>query len=241
MRSACVNIVLFALVTVAFSSCHKDTGETGPRLVSAMQIDGNPCVITYVYDDQRRVTSITQCDTIDSYAYNTDSVVYTHTVSNGFLYSYIYRLDEKGIAQGYTKVAIDGSVTNFTFAYDADGHRISITDITHPQTFVSYTVRDNNEVFDSAVSSQIGSGNYTVSRIFYANTENTLGYESFGKPFLGSSSANFKKAESYNTSDGPFLISYTYELDPQNSVSRRIMKVNDSIIESRSYEYLGSD
>jgi YD repeat-containing protein len=226
---------------VVLSSCHKGTGQRGPRLISAMHIDGNPCVINCTYDNQKRVTSVIQCDTMESYNYYKDSVVYLYTVSNGFFFKHIYALNDKGITTGYTKVASDGSVTNYTFTYDADGNRTNSTDITHGNTFVNYTIQNSNAVYDSSVSALIGSGNYTVSRIFYANTENTISYANFGKAFLGSSSANFKKAESYNTTDGQYVINYTYELDPQNGVSRRIMKVNDSIIESRSYEYLGSD
>ncbi|MCW3126845.1 MAG: hypothetical protein JWO03_2503 [Bacteroidetes bacterium] len=234
-------ILFFAFLSGITASCHKDTGPTGPRLVKSMNIEGSSCQINCLYDDENRVTSVTQCDTVESYSYYDDSIVYVRTVGGGSPTRYIYAINDKGIATSGIKVASDGSVTNYTYTYDANNDRIQTTDNTNPNTFVTYTIENNNVVQDSSVSSLLGAGNYTISRIYYANTDNTIGYANFGKTFLGSSSANFKKAESYNTQAGQYTINYFYELDHLNGVSRRIMKTNDSIIESREYEYYGSD
>ena len=230
-------LLLFVAACLALVSCHKDTGNSSPRLVKMMSIDGNGCVIYCVYDDQGRVTSTTQCDTLESYTYYHDSIVYVLTNANVLVYKYIYTVSASGLAGGYTRIAGDGSVTSFTLTYNANNNRIRSTDNTHQNTFVNYTVQNGNTVYDSSASSVINAENYTIGRIFYANTDNTLAYKNFGKQFLGSSSANFKKAENYNTPDGQYTVIYTYELDYKNGVQKRVMKVNDSIIETRHYEY----
>jgi hypothetical protein len=205
--------------------------------VQSISIDGNPCVINYLYDDQNRITSATQCDTVETYTYYSDSIVYLRTNGGTIAYKYIYTINASGIATGYKKIAFDGSVTFYTFTYDAGNDRIKQTDNTHLNTFINYTIANSNTVYDSSVSSVLGDGNYTISRTYYPNTINRIDNINFGKAFLGNYAANFKKSETYNTPEGIYTLKYTYVLDPNNGVSQRVTKLNDSIIESRSYQY----
>ena len=230
-------VVLFILLCSVLASCKKDMSDTAPRLVNTVTIDGNACTISYLYDGQNRLSSITQCDTAETYTYYTDSVVYVRMNSGVTAYKYVYMMGNSGLATGYTKIASDGSVTNYIFSYDAAKNHIKTTDITHPNTFVNYTVQNNNTVYDSSVSSLISSGNYTISRTFYANTENTINNVNYGKGFLGNASANFKKTETFNTPDGIYTAEYIYTLDYLNGVQKRVTQVNGITTETRYYQY----
>ncbi|MBS1623182.1 MAG: hypothetical protein JST83_04145 [Bacteroidetes bacterium] len=220
------------------ASCRKATPADGPGLIRSVSIDGDPCGIHYLYDEQGRITSVTQCDTVEQYTYAADSVVYTHAVSGAVAYTWIYRLDASGRASGYRVVVTGGIRTDYTLTYDAAGHRTSLTDITHGDSYTAHTISAGDDVYDTIVSPV--SGNYSVSRTFYSGTDNTLSHENLGLNFLGVSSENLTKTESYTAGGTSYTLKYFYELDYLNGVAKRTTKVADSIIEIREYEYYGS-
>ncbi len=238
MHRTLLYLTLTVISCVTISACRKAARVDGPGLVKTMAIDGNSCVVNYLYDDQGRVTTITQCDTVEQYTYAADTITYTHAVSGSVGYTLIYRLDAEGRATAYRSTVTGGLQTDYTITYDADGHRIALADIAHADNYTTYTISGGNNVYDTVASP---SGSYAIRRTFYTGTGNTLGYENLGKTFLGASSENLKKTETYNGAGGAYTLQYVYELDYLNGVSSRITKVGDSVIETRTYEYYGED
>ena len=235
MRYLLSFIVLFVLVL--HSSCKKADDTHATRLVKAMKIDGSACIISCLYDDQNRIVSATQCDTVETFIYSSDSIIYARWQGGFMAYKYIYKLNTIGITTSYTRVAADGSLSYFTVTYDADAHKTEWKDNTHDSTYRIYTIANDNVVREFSKSSVASQGNYSINSIFYANTENTIGNDNFGRHFLGSSSANLRKADAYDTPDGQFTVSYTYELDYLNGIHKRITSINGSVSEIRYYEY----
>ena len=229
--------VILLITVLSYSSCKKADDTHATRLVKAMKIDSNACLISCIYDDQNRIVSATQCDTIETFIYSNDSVIYARWNAGLITYKYIYKLNIAGIAVSYTRVAADGSLSYFTLSYDAAWHKTEWRDHTHDSTYRTYTIVDGNVVNEFSKSTVASQGNYTINTIYYANTENTLGNDNFGRHFLGESSTNLRKAEAYDTPDGQFTINYNYELDFQNGIHKRITTINGTVSETRYYEY----
>jgi hypothetical protein len=80
-------------------------------------------------------------------------------------------------------------------------------------------------------------GNYSITSTYYADTDNPLTYAAYGKSFLGRSSANIKKSDSYETPDGIYTLTYTYQLDNVNGIATRITKMSETVVELRYFEY----
>lgn len=235
MHRILLYLILTTISCITITACRKAIPASGPGLVKSVTIHGDPCVTSYLYDEQGRVATISQCDTVEQYTYAADTIVYTRAVGGSVGYVLIYRLDAQGRATAYRSTVTGGLQTDYTITYDADGHRIALADMAHADNYTSYTISAGNNVYDTVASP---SGSYAISRTFYTGTSNTLSYENLGKTFLGASSENLKKTETYNGAGGAaYTLQYVYELDYLNGVSRRITKVNDSVIETRTYEY----
>lgn len=219
-------------------ACRKASPASGPGLVKSVSVEGDPCATIYQYDDAGRVISATQCDTTDLYTYAGDSVTYTHSVAAAIAYRYIYHLDSRGMATSYSTLISGGLEATYAISYDAGGHRSSLTDVTHPGNYTEYLIVNGNTIYDTVVSTT--SGNAAVSRTYYPGTTNTLSHSNLGLAWLGAASANLKKTETYSGNGNSYTLHYYYELDYLNGVSRRITKVNDSVVEMREYEYYGS-
>ena len=229
--------VSISVLSIAFllSACVKDNGGNQTRLVKDIVIDGN-CTINFLYDDQNRLTSISQCDTVETYAYSNDTVIDTKTSAGSVAYKYIYRLNPAGLAKSYTKVGGDGSIASYVISYDNAGHRLSSIDTTHPNTAVNYTLKNNDVILEVGNSSVTGNA-YSISSIFYSDTRNSLSNANFGLNFYGQSSANLKKADSYDTQQGQYTVTYTYTLDNQNGIAQQVSRINGIVTDTRSYDY----
>ena len=235
MRGTVLSLSLVIVCCLA-ASCRKAKPVDGPGHIKSISIEGDPCIISYIYDDIGRISSVTQCDTVEGYTYTTDSIVYTRSISGAVGYTYIYHLDESGRATDYRVLVTGGLETDYTITYDADGHRMLLTDVTHPGTHTSYIVSAGNEVYDTTAPT-----GPTITRTFYTSTSNTLSNENYGRDFLGASSVSLKKTEAISNSSSSYTIHYFYTLDYLNGVDTRISKVNDSVIETRAYEYYDED
>ena len=228
-----ISVISIALL---LSSCVKDNSGNQTPLVKDIVIDGN-CTINFTYDQQNRLIQMSQCDTMETFQYSGDSVIDIKTAGGILSYKYIYLLGPKGLAKGYMKVGGDGSIANYVFAYDASGHRLSTTDTLHVNTADNYTIQNNDVILEVSNSSLTGD-NFSISTIFYAGTRNTLSNANFGLTFLGQSSANLKKADSYNYAQGgQYTVTYTFSLDDNNGVSRQISRINGVVTDSRTYDY----
>lgn len=235
MKSIVAFVVL--LLLVCGTSCKKVDDTHTIRLIKAMKIDSNSCVINCLYDEQNRILSASQCDTIETYSYSNDTIYYERVQAGLLTYKYIYKLNTIGLVVAYTRVAADGSLSYFTDTYNTAAQKIEWKDNTHDSTYRIYTIANGNVITEFSKSIISSQGNYTINSIFYNGTENTLSNDNFGRRFLGKSSANLRKADSYDTPDGQFTISYTYELDYLNGVHKRVTSINGNITEVRYYEY----
>jgi hypothetical protein len=180
---------------------------------------------------------VTQCDTLETYTYGNDTIKYVRTSAGTIQYTILYLLDGAGIANSALRVNADNSTNRYTYLYSPDKIRSKWIDETHKDTYKEYTIANGNNITEVSKSSLVAEGNYSINILYYKDTENTLGNENVGKTFLGKSSANLRKTESYDTPDGQFTISYTYELDYRNGVSKRTTTTNGLVTETRYYEY----
>lgn len=222
-------------IAVLLSACVKDNSGNQTRLVKDIVIDGN-CTVNFTYDAQSRLTSISQCDTFETFTYSHDTVIDIKTSAGLLTYKYIYLLNSSGIAKGYYKVGGDGSLATYVISYDQSGHRVSAVDTTHPNTADNYTIQNNDVILEVSNSSVTGN-TFSISSIFYNGTRNTLTNANFGMTFYGQSSANLKKADSYDTQQGQYTVTYTYTLDNQNGVSQQVSRINGIVTDTRSYDY----
>lgn len=227
-----ISVVCFFLL---LSACHKDNSGNSLRLLKSISIGGNPCSITYQYDNQNRLLSVTQCDTVESYSYTGDSVIYTKVQSNLRTYQCYYVLDTNGLATAFTKVSGEG-ITQYTLSYDDNKHLVRQDDNTHTGNFITYLIQGGNKVLESATLPYTGD-DYSILSIYYKNTDNQLSNDNFGLGFLGKSSVNFLKGDIISQNGQQFELSYTYQLDNMNGVSARMTTMSDSVIETRTYQY----
>ena len=224
-------------IAMLFSACKKDTSGQQVRLVKDIVIDSNSCVIYFTYDAKYRLSSVTQCDTLETYTYSNDTVIYIKTAGGVLSYKNIYTLNKKGLATGFTKLGGDGSLASYVFSYDVNNHRLSTLDTTHPNTIDNYTIQNDDVVLESSTSSVSGDGVYTINTLFYSDTRNTLSNDNFGLSFLGRSSANFKKEDIYVGATAQYTAIYTYLLDNQNGVSQQTSTMNGVVIDKRHFDY----
>jgi hypothetical protein len=152
-------------------------------------------------------------------------------------YQYIYLLNDKGIADRYIKIDKNRAQSLFYIRYNSNGQRIQLIDSTHSGTSKTYTIESNNITKEVSTSTINTEGNYTIASTYYADTDNPLTYAAYGKSFLGGSSANIKKSDSYETPDGIYTLTYTYQLDNVNGIATRVTKMNGTVVELRYFEY----
>lgn len=220
-------------IAMLWTACKKDTSGAQPMLVRSISLDSNSCSINFTYDAQNRLTAMTQCDTIETYTYTHDTVIDIKTAGGVISYQNIYKLNATGLAAGYTRLGGDGSIAAYVCTYDARGHRLSTVDTTHINTHDNYVVLNNDIISEQSTSSVTGNS-YSINTTFYNSTRNTLSNVNFGLSFLGVSSANLKKADSYT---GLYTIDYTYLLNNQNGVAQQVSTINGVVTEVRNYTY----
>jgi hypothetical protein len=230
----CISIMML-YIAVAFASCRKDTSGSQPMLVQSIGIDSNQCPINFTYDAQNRLTSIIQCDTSETYTYSHDSVIDIKMMINEdvLLYKNTYLLNTAGLAKGYFKLGGDGSVAAYVLTYDAAGHRLSSIDTMHVNTSDIYVVQNNDIISEQSTSSVTGVS-FFLNTTYYPNTINRISNVNFGLTFLGASSADLKRTDSYA---GLSTMNYTYQLDVNNGISQRTTTINGVVTEVRNYTY----
>ena len=224
-------------IALLFSACRKDTSGNQVRLVKDIVIANNGCTINFNYDDQNRLTSVTQCDTVETYSYSNDTVIYSKKMAGVLIFRNIYKIGKNGLASGFTRLGGDGSLASYLCNYNEKGYLLAVIDTTHPNTTDNFTVNNGDVILEVSSSTVSGDGNYSITSIYYNSTRNTLSNDNFGLSFLGKSSANFKKADSYDNQQGQYTVTYTYILDNQNGVSQQISKINGVVTEVRNYDY----
>jgi hypothetical protein len=227
--------ISFLGIAVFLSGCVKDNSGNQTLLVKDIVID-NGCTIYFTYDAQNRLISTSQCDTTETYTYSNDTVIDIRTSAGILTYKYIFILGSNGLAKSYTKIGGDGSIATYVFTYDGSGHRLSTTDTTHPNTADVYTIQNDDVVLEVSNSSVTGNA-FSISTIYYIGTRNTLSNANFGLTFLGQSSANLKKADSYDTQQGQYTSKYNYTLDNQNGVASQVTTISGIVSDSRTFDY----
>lgn len=215
------------------SGCVKDNSGNQPLLVQSIAIDSNSCVINFAYDGQNRLTAITQCDTVETFTYNGDSVVDLKVSGGVFTYKNTYMLSTAGIATGYKRIWGDGTISYYVITYNQAEQRVSVIDILHPNNTDILTIQNSN-VVQQQYQSSITGVSYNLSSAYYSNTRNTIANANFGLNFLGTSSANLKKADTYA---GQYTIDYNYTLNVQNGVARQVSTINGNVVEVRNFMY----
>ena len=233
MRIA-VSISLLSIV-VLLSACIKDTSGSQPMLVQSITIDSNACSINFTYDGQNRLTSVVQCDTSETFSYSGDSVIDIKMMINEsvLIYKNVYILNAAGLATGCVRTGSSGEIASIVFVYDANGFLLSSTDTTHPNTANTYVIENKNVVAEQSTSSVTGQS-LSITTVYYANTINRIGNVNFGVTFLGASSVNLRKADTYS---GLNTTTYTYQLDDNNGIAQQISTVNGVVTDSRSFSY----
>ena len=206
------------------------------RLIEMITTEGG-CPLSFTYDDQNRVLTSLQCDTAEIYTYYKDSVVYDHMIAGVTEYRYIYLLNNAGLATSYTKTA-NGSVSYFYLQYNSTGQLIKWIDSTHTGTYKVFTIQKNNIVNEVSVSTIVNDDNYTIATTYYSDTDNQLASDNFGKTFLGKTSVNIKKSDSYHTPEGDYVLNYTYELDNMNGIATRTATSNGTVTETVDFDYV---
>ena len=237
--------ILACVLVILMASCHKENGAIGTRLVKSISINGNPCTIYYRYDGQGRLSSVTQCDTVETYTYSSDTVYYVKTSGHSLAYQYVYVLDSNSYinsfansyTSSYTKFWGDGTLAGYRVTYDDAGHPVMLSDISHPNTFVSYVIQGGNQVLETSTSTANNADIYSIISVYYKNTDNQLSNANFGLSFLGKSSANLLKAQAFDSQNGQYLVNYTYQLDNLNGVASRTASINGVAVETRNYTY----
>ena len=230
-----LGISVLCMVTL-LSSCVKDNSADQPLMIKDVVI-ANGCEIFYTYDASNRCVSITQCDTVETFTYSHDTVVDLRMSGATLIYKNIYKLNSAGLAIGYTSVGPGGPIASYTFIYDAAGHRLTAIDTTISNTNDIYTIQNSNVVKDSSSSTALLVNNYSISTTFYTGTVNRLSNANFGLSFLGTSSANLKKADNIDIQQGQYTVTYTYTLNNQNGISQQVSTVNGVVVDSRHFDY----
>jgi len=228
---------LATILPLLFACKKPSTIVEQPVLIKSIQKQGESCVTFCTYDNQNRLLAASQCSTLESYQYFTDSIVYRRTISGGLDYQYTYFLASNGLATSYKRYDNTTTTTNFSYEYDANKFRTSWKDLSNNSNYKESIISNNNIVNETSASI-IPSGNYTISSIFFKDEKNTLGTTYLGRLFLGSSSTNLKKAENWSTPDGDFSMQFSYNKDDKERVTKRVTRLNGKDTnEVRFYSY----
>ena len=230
-----LGISVLCIVTL-LSSCVKDNSADQPVLIKDVVI-ANGCEIFYTYDAFDRCISITQCDTLETFTYSHDTVVDLRMSGAMLIYKNVYKLNSTGLAVSCVSVGPGGPIATYTFTYDAAGHRLTAIDTTISFTTDNYTIQAGDVVSETSASAAILTNNYSISTTFYIGTVNRLSNANFGLSFLGTSSANLKKADNIDIQQGQYTVTYTYTLNNQNGISQQVSTVNGAVVDSRHFDY----
>jgi hypothetical protein len=77
-----------------------------------------------------------------------------------------------------------------------------------------------------------------MSTIYYADKTNKLSNDNYGRPFLGKSPKNLRKAEDWVTPSGDFSQQFYYDFDNEGRVIKRVTLLNaQDTSDIRTYTY----
>lgn len=218
-------------------SCKKEAETPILPMVATYKNEADKCVVYCTYDDDRRLISAVNCANSEDYSYGGDSVVLHYIESGVEKYHYVYHLKSNGLASGYTRFS-DGTVQEYRFRYDDHGFRIAQTLDGDTGTYKLAEILDGNLVKETSRSTANPTGNSDITTTYYSETLNYLGNENFGRSFLGASSKNLKRTETWDTPDGIFSYSFKYEIDDNSLVHKRVKILNGTdTAEVRYYTY----
>ena len=238
MQKSIAYISIFLLLQLA--ACTEPDEDKKVWLVEKYYNQGQPCPVECSYDNENHLLTAAICDTIETYTYFQDSVILVVTKAGTIQYQNTYFLNTKGIATGYRQYK-NGLLSIVNFAYDADGIRTSIWQANDSGTYKRYTIQNKNIVAELSRSSSDNFGNFDITSSYYKETINTLSNENFGRKFLGNSSQNLKRGETWDTylqPDPIFVYSFKYETDENSLVHKRVKILNGKdTAEVRYYVY----
>jgi hypothetical protein len=92
----------------------------------------------------------------------------------------------------------------------------------------------NNDIISEQSTSSVTGVSFFLNTTYYPNTINRISNVNFGLTFLGASSADLKRTDSYA---GLSTMNYTYQLDVNNGISQRTTTINGVVTEVRNYTY----
>ena len=234
-------LILIILLGCYLSACRKADDKTvvqpKPILVKSFQKVGDTCVTYCTYDEKNRLISAIQCAITESFEYHTDSIVYTRMVSGSMDYQYIYYLNADGLAASYKRIGNSGSETFYSFTYDVNRYKTYMVQADDTSNYKTYSITNGNVVYETS-QSPISTGNYAISTIYYTDKTNTLSNDNYGRPFLGKSTMNLRKAEDWVTPSGDFSQQYFYDFDTEGRVVKRVTLLNaQDTADVRTYTY----
>ena len=206
-------VVLFVAVAMVASSCKKE--EIAPTRVHTINYadnNGNSLFTEeYIYDEQYRLSQVEIDDSlVASFTYNDLSVVETNGKNNG-----VYALNTDGYV---INTNYEFSVLT-NFFYSTPGY----VDSTKQGSVSTYYTWNGENLVSTY-------GTDTINYTYLTDKFTTIGNEYIGRAYLGKDSKNLVSTATYTSSNT--TISYTYEFDAQNRVTKRS---NGTLVETYTY------
>lgn len=194
---------------------------------------------TYEYDEKGRVKLMTSSIGIRKFYYADSAMTEVEYLLTGNIADInIYKLNTDGLMY-FRQIGFETGNNYSTFFYSASRELMKQVDtlLLAPGKITHQYYRTGNRI-DSIKKVY---NNTTETRIFeyYPDRINTITNESTGKSYLGVSSSNPVKRElrRLNANMAVVVLSYTYEYDAQNRISKRITTFPNSPNEERVITY----
>jgi YD repeat-containing protein len=217
-------LLLLALFVISATGCrHNDNNAynfNGPWLKTETYTgSGGTSAVTYTYDSQHRLTAKNYSDgSVVAYQYNSSTIVETESSSMGTNQVVTYGLNNDGYA-----VIVDG-VNIFT--YDAQHHVTGLDD----GDLVTFVYNNGNLTSETTVGS-------SVTYQYLTNKTNTIGQQNYGLTWAGVQSTNLMSSEARVAGGSTVTVTYTYEYDGQNRVTKRTDTHSTGVVEVWEYTY----
>lgn len=167
---------------------------------------------TYTYDNKGRATTVVNGAGTSTYTYGTNTVTMVNSGGGG---STEYTLNSNGYIAVITFKDAAGNVTaSYPLPYNSDS-------ITHP----SDVWTDDNCTFQGSIDNS--------TKTYLPGTVNTIAWQNKGLRFMGKDSKNLQHTWS---PPGSSMVTYSYEYDSQNRVTKRT-QTDGSTTLSLNYTY----
>lgn len=195
---------------------------------------------TYFYHADGRLNKIIKAASVDEYFYADSAITVMQNSAQLTRVLGIYRLKGKLAWFSWESSPVLREIDRL-FDYYPSGHvRTQLDSIKAGGVFVKFMYFYSSQNLDSMWTiSGSNAHTHTTTYTYFTNRKNTIGEESFGRPFFGKSSANpiRRSVERNLISNRSLVHDYTYQFDNKGRITQMTRTPTEGLAEFKTFTY----